>query len=317
MKLFVLRSSREFGERLARLAGLAVAPHEEREFEDGEFKIRPLEPVHGERVIVCDALCADAGGSAADKLCRLLVFVGALKDAGAASVQCLIPYLAFARKDRRTKPQDPVTTRYVAQMFEAVGCDGVAALDVHNVAAFENAFRRPTIHLEAAPLLARHFVPAARAVGRTVVLAPDGGAVKRARTFANELEAAGAGAVELAFLEKSRSEGRVSGDRFAGEVAEARVIVVDDLVSSGTTLARAAAVAVNGGASEVHAAVTHGSFSPGAGAQLGPSPFESIVITDSVADARSRCPELGPKLVVIETAELFAEVLQRLAGPAR
>ena len=67
-------------------------------------------------------------------------------------VTALVPYLCYARKDRRTKPNDPVTTRYVASLFEAVGTDAVVTLDVHNPAAFENAFRRPTIALTAAPL---------------------------------------------------------------------------------------------------------------------------------------------------------------------
>jgi ribose-phosphate pyrophosphokinase len=312
MLLFVLGAARELGDRVARLAGVAVAAHEERTFEDGEFKIRPLSPVRGERVFVCSSLCPDEHESAADKLMQLLVFVGAAKDAGAASVHCLIPYLAFARKDRRTKPQDPVTTRYVAQMLEAVGCDGVAALDVHNVAAFENAFRRPAIHLEAAPLLARHFAALARASARVVVLAPDAGAVKRARTFATVLEGAAARPVELAFLEKSRSEGQVTGDRFAGDVGGAAVIVVDDLVSSGTTLVRAARAALDHGAAEVHAALTHGSFSPAAAPVLGSTALASIVVTDSVPGARERCPEIAAKVVVVGIAELFADVLLHL-----
>ncbi|HEU4618290.1 MAG TPA: ribose-phosphate diphosphokinase [Gammaproteobacteria bacterium] len=312
MMLFCLGAARDFGERVARLAGLGVAPHEERTFEDGEFKIRPLASVRGERVLVCASLCPDARESAADKLLRLLVFVGAVKDAGAASVQCLLPYLAFARKDRRTKPQDPITTRYVAEMFEAVGTDGVVALEVHNVAAFENAFRRPTVHLEAAPLLARHFAGLAKSSARTVVLAPDAGAVKRARAFAKALEASSGRAVELAFLEKSRSEGLLSGDRFAGDVAGAAVIVVDDLVSSGSTLVRACEAALERGAAEVHAAVAHGSFSPGAEEVLGPSAFASIVVTDSVPDVGERCQGLKSRLVVVGAAEVFAEALQAL-----
>ncbi len=315
MKLFALGPDAAFGRRVGALAGVGLAPHEERGFEDGEFKLRPLVAVRGERVFVYGSLCGDARASAADKLFRLLVFVGAVKDAGAASVWCLLPYLAFARKDRRTKPHDPVTTRYVAQMFEALGCDGVATLDVHNVAAFENAFRCPTLHLEAAAPLARHFAVAARAAERCVVLAPDAGAVKRARRFAAELEAASAAPVDLAFVEKSRSEGVISGDGFAGEVDGATVIVVDDVASSGGTLARAAEAALARGAERVHAAVTHGAFSPAANEALGNSAFESIAVTDSVPDAAVRCPALGPRLAVVETAGLFAALLETGSAP--
>lgn len=312
MRLFGLADTRPLAERIAAQLGIELAAHEERTFEDGEFKIRPLESVRGRRVGVCVSLAPTAGAGAPDKLCRLLFFVAALKDAGAAQVIGVVPYLAFARKDRRTKPRDPVTTRYVAQLLEASGCDTLAVMDVHNLAAFENAFRVTTVHAEAAPLFAQHFEAEARDAGRAVVLAPDAGGVKRARSFAERLEQRCGRDVELAFVEKSRSEGRVSGRAFAGDVAGATVIVVDDLVSGGTTLARAAHAAVERGAESVHAAVTHGLFSAEAGEALGAAPLRSIVVTDTVPDVRERCPALADRLTVLETAEAFADVLRRL-----
>ena len=100
----------------------------------------------------CRACTAGRRQSANDKLCRLLFFIGALKDAGAARVTAVTPYLCYARKDRRTKPNDPVTTRYIAGMFESVGTDCVVTLEVHNPVAFENAFRCRTIALTGTPL---------------------------------------------------------------------------------------------------------------------------------------------------------------------
>src|SRR5690606_24708827 len=178
MKLFALRATQALGAAVAARAGIPLAAHEEREFEDTEFKVRSLEPVAGQRVAVCQSLFADAAESSSDKLCRLLFMIGALKDAHAAEVIALVPYLAYARKDRRTKPFDPITLRYVAAMFEAVGTDAVIALDVHNPAAFENAFRRPTVHVEAAPLFVEHFAPTVPAAAKVVVLSPDAGAMK-------------------------------------------------------------------------------------------------------------------------------------------
>ena len=141
MKLFGLNQTRRFAESLAAALGVPLAAHEEREFEDAEFKIRPLEDVSGARVAVCQSLAADSVFSPNDKLMRLLVFCGALKDAAAAHVTAVVPYLAYSRKDRRTQPSDPITTRYVAQLFEAVGVDAVTTVDTHSVATFENAFR--------------------------------------------------------------------------------------------------------------------------------------------------------------------------------
>ena len=157
--LFALSETRAYGERVARRLGVLLTPHEERGFEDGEHKTRPLDAIHGHEVFVIQSLHGDATKSVNDKLCRLLFFIGAIRDAGAARTTVVAPYLCYARKDRKTQPYDPTTTRYVAQMLEACGADAVVTLDVHNVAAFQNAFRRPTMHLEAWPLFVDHFVP--------------------------------------------------------------------------------------------------------------------------------------------------------------
>jgi ribose-phosphate pyrophosphokinase len=110
MKLFALQASAEFGERIARALEQPLSRHEEREFEDGEHKARPLEDVAGSDTYVVQSLHHGPDASPNDKLCRLLFFIGALKDAGAARVIAIVPYLCYARKDRRTKPHDPVTS---------------------------------------------------------------------------------------------------------------------------------------------------------------------------------------------------------------
>ncbi|MCK4867236.1 MAG: ribose-phosphate pyrophosphokinase-like domain-containing protein, partial [Alphaproteobacteria bacterium] len=139
--LFALNASRAFGERVAERLGIALGQHEERDFEDGEHKARPLENARGRDVFVVQSLYGEAGESVNDKLLRLLFFIGALKDASAAEVTAVVPYLGYARKDRKTKSRDPVTTRYVAALFEAVETERVVTIDVHNLAAFQNAFR--------------------------------------------------------------------------------------------------------------------------------------------------------------------------------
>ena len=121
--LFALHASHDFGQRVSDALGIPLAPHEEREFEDGEQKARPLISVRGADVYVLHSLYGDSVQSGNDKLLRLLFFIGALKDAAAARITAVVPYLAYARKDRKSKPRDPVTTRYVASLFEAVGTD--------------------------------------------------------------------------------------------------------------------------------------------------------------------------------------------------
>ena len=120
MSLFALHGSLDLAERIAGRLEVAIAQHEERSFEDGEHKARPLHDVRGHDVFVLHSLFGDESESGNDKLCRLLFFCGALKDSGAECVSVITPYLCYARKDRRTKPHDPIITRYVAAMFEAM-----------------------------------------------------------------------------------------------------------------------------------------------------------------------------------------------------
>jgi ribose-phosphate pyrophosphokinase len=293
---------------------MPLASHEERSFEDGEFKIRALESVRGEPVFVCASLAADAPFSVSDKLCRLAVFCGSIKDAGAARAVAVVPYLAFWRKDKRTKPRDPVTTRYVGRMLEAVGIGGVLALDVHSAAAFDNAFDCPTENLEAAPIFAEHFAELAGGAAKVVVLSPDAGGVHRARSFAALLAERTGRTIDLAFVEKQRSEGRVSGELFAGEVQGADVIVFDDLIASGTTIARAAAACIARGARSVRAAATHGVLAPGAVQTLDAAGLASLTLGDTVGALRKRCDGLRLDLKVLETAPLFARAIERWAG---
>ena len=310
LRLFALRATAELGSAVAAALKQPLAAHEEREFEDGEHKTRPLEAVRGADVYVLQSLHGESGHSANDKLCRLLFFIGALKDAGAARVTAVAPYLCYTRKDRRTKPNDPVTTRYVASLFEAVGTDAVVTLDVHNPAAYENAFRCPTVALTAAPL----FVDYAKALKdeKLCVMSPDPGGAKRADIFHEALEAALGRPVGKAFAEKRRSAGVVSGDLFAGEVAGTTTLVIDDLISTGGTLVRAARAARKAGAKRVLALVTHGLFMPGAEVALMDPAIDRIVVTDSVP-ARNLGGGAGrAKVDIITVAPLLAECIRRL-----
>ncbi len=186
LRLFALDAGREFGLRVAQRLGIQLSEHEEREFEDGEHKARPLVNVRGRDIYVVQSLYGDPRQSVNDKLCRLLFFIGALADAAAGRVTAVVPYLCYARKDRKTKPRDPVTSRYVAALFEAVATDCIVTLDVHNLAAYQNAFRCRTEHLEAKMLFVQHLTPLL-ADAPVAVVSPDVGGIKRADAFREAL----------------------------------------------------------------------------------------------------------------------------------
>ena len=307
--IFALQDTAEFGRALAHALDWPLAAHEERAFEDGEHKARPLESVEGADVYVVQSLHGGPVRSANDKLCRLLFFTGALKDAGAARVTVIAPYLCYARKDRRTKPSDPVTTRYVASMFEVMGANALITLEVHNPAAFENAFRIRAITLAAAPIFVAQ--PAPWGDGPFCVVSPDPGGVKRAEQFREALEARLGASVGKAFAEKHRSGGVVTGDLLVGDVAGATALVVDDLISTGGTLARAARAAKAAGAERVFALVAHGLFMEGSTEALADAAIERLFVTDAVPPFRLD-ERLRAKVTVLPCAPMFAEVIRRM-----
>jgi ribose-phosphate pyrophosphokinase len=313
--LVALSESRDLGAAVAREAGLALIPIEERPFEGGEFKLRPLESVRGRQVFVLQTLAGTDAAPAPSRLVRLLFLLLGLRDAGAGSRVAVVPYFPFARKDRRTQVRDPVTSRYVAELLEAAHSDCIISLDVHNPAAFDNAFRVPTIHLTALPLMADHFARLeAAAEARLCIVSPDIGGIKRAQIFRELLAARSGREVELAFIEKRRAKGHVSGGGLAGDVAGRTVIILDDLCATGATLIRAAETCRRAHATVSHIAVTHTPVAAGLEALLAAEPITSITVTDSVGTAvpTARRPSPPGKLVTLAVAPLIGQALRRM-----
>lgn len=309
--LFALEATRAWGQAVAAHLGLALCQHEERAFEDGEHKARPLANVRGRDVYVLHSLYGEPGQSVDDKLCRLLFFLGALRDASAAQVTAIVPHLAYARKDRKTQPRDPVTTRYVAALFEAVGIDRIVTLDVHNLAAYQNAFRCRAEHLEANGLFVAHFAPL---IGRreVVVVSPDAGGIKRAEQFRLRLAHVLGRPVAAAFAEKHRAQGVVTGELLVGEVNGRVAIIVDDLISTGGTIARTVQACRSRGAASVYAAASHGLFVGDAAQQLAGQALTGIVVTDTVPPWRLPAGPARDKLTVLPTSGLFAQAIRAI-----
>lgn len=309
--LFALNSSREFGENIAEAIGLTLSEHEERDFSEGEHKTRSLVDVQRKSVYLIYSLYGEPKLTVNDKLCRLLFFVGSLKDAGASEVTIIAPYLCYSRKDLKTKSRDPITTQYVARIFETMGTDRFVTLDVHNLQAFQNSFRIPTMHLEAKEYFVSHFSPLVKE-NEMVVLSPDKGGVKRAAAFAQALEKETKTIIPVGIMQKTRSEGIVGGTEVIfGEVSGKTVIIIDDLISSGTTLVRAAKACKEAGANKVYAAATHGVFESRANQVLKDQALDKIVITNSIPPIRLEKEIIEQKIEIINVAPMIA---QRISG---
>jgi ribose-phosphate pyrophosphokinase len=324
--LFALEHSHLLGNAIAQQLGLALTPHEERVFEDGEHKARPLQSVRGRSCFVLHSLYGEPSQSVNDKLTRLLFFIATLKDAAAKEVTAVVPYLAYARKDRKTQPRDPVTLRYLAQLFEAVGTDALLVLEVHNPAAFQNAFRCNTEALDCTSLFAAKLVDQLGELSHVqlgnllgdrladaavAVVSPDAGGVKRAALFRQKLAHSLGRSVTMGFVEKFRSAGVLSGELLVGEVNGRHVLLFDDLISSGQTLLRAARVCHQQGATAVWALAAHGLFNADAESVLSDPMIERVFITDSVPLRLTAGSALANKLEVVSCAGLFAEAIRR------
>jgi ribose-phosphate pyrophosphokinase len=305
--LFALHESQSFATRVARHLAITLGTVGERRYEDGEYKCHPLDSVAGRNVVVFAGLYPEPTLSVHDKLCRLLFFCSAIKDAGARHLQVVSPYLCYTRKERRIQAQDPIITRYLATLMEASRIDRLTTMEVHDQAAFDNAFRIPTQHLENAQLFAEHFIRLYE--GEPLVVAsPDLGGIKRAERFRQVLEARLGRSIGHACVEKYRRDETLSGGSLLGKVEGCTVILVDDLISTGSTLLRAADACHAGGARDIYAMATHGLFTTST--ELLESPrFKRIMVSDSVPPPQLESVLKAGHFDVLDTSASIASAL--------
>ena len=310
IRLFAPSESRAFGRAVAAALGTELDDHHEQTFTDGEHEMRPEVNVRGRDAFVIQSLYADDEWSVNDKLCRLLFLIGALRDASAERVTAIVPYLCYQRKDRKTQPRGPVTTRYVAAMIEAVGTDRVLTMDVHNLAVLQNAFRVHTEHLEGRPLFVRRLVE--EADDDIAVVSPDEGGVKRAGKFAKGLGAALGREVSTAFVEKMRGhDGNVQGGALVGSVEGKTAVIVDDLISTAGTITQAAGACAKGGARSVCAVATHGLFVGPANERIAGSALDTLYVTNTIGPNRLS-GAAAARLEICDAAPRFAAAIEAI-----
>jgi len=315
LRLFALSESRDVGAAIAASLGVDLADHVEYDFDDGEHKTRPSVNVRGKDVFVVQSLYGEPGHSVNDKLCRLLFFCGALRDASADRLTIVVPYLCYQRKDRKTQPRDPITTRYVAGLFESVGVDRVLTIDVHNLAAFQNSFRCRTDHLEARPQFVDELVTRIgdrRGKSEVTVVSPDEGGMKRANRFADGMHARLGSPVPTAFVEKLRTGNDIRGGTLVGDVDGRVAVVVDDLIGTGGTIRQAVRACAAGGADRVLAVATHGVFVGDAANTLDDPALEALMIANTIPPFRLRSTPVMEKVTVCDVSPRFAAAIHAI-----
>lgn len=326
-KVFGLKGSFDYAEKVAGHLGIKLTTHTEKLFDDGEcyvqsgpeFSDSTAGNVRGHNVFVIQSLYSDEHESVSDKFVKLCIFCGSLKDASAHEVIPIIPHLAWARQDRKTASRAPITTKYVARMLEANKIERVLLFDVHNLAAEQNAFNVPIDVLEAKNLFAEWLANRLISDGRTKnikVLSPDSGGLSRCERFRlallKKLKSLGVvlDDIEIVVFDKLRVKGVVKGGRIIGDVQDADVIAYDDMISTGSTMKKACKAVQDSGGRLYAVCAPHGLFC-GAANEVLEELDTKIVIADTVKPWRLNDSN-GAKLHVVDTTKMVAEAIWRI-----
>lgn len=295
IKVLTGNANRDLVRKICNELGIKIATSEVTQFSDDEVNVNISETVRGEDVFIIQPTCSPVN----DNLMELLILIDACKRASAGRINAVIPYYGYARQDRKTKAREPITAKLVANLLTVAGADRVVTMDLH-AGQIQGYFDIPVDHLSAVPILANYFKSFIEK--DTVVVSPDLGGVTRARAFANILD------MPIAIIEKRRPKANVSEVmNVIGEIEGKNVILVDDIIDTAGTIAKAASVLKEFGAKKVYGCATHGVLSGPAVERIINSELEKFIITDTIplnVDV--------DKIDVVSVAPLFAEAIRRI-----
>ncbi len=290
----------ELAEKIADRLDMDLSGVELVKFPGGELYARYLESVRGADMFIVQSL----GQPVNENLMQLLIMIDAAKRASAKRIVAVIPWYAYSRQDRKTKPREPITARLVANMIQAAGAERVMTMDLHT-GQIEGYFTFPVDHLTAMHTFVDYFVDQGfKDADDAVVVAPDTGEVKVAKQLAGHLR------LPWAIVNKMRNRPDSSEvTHVIGEVAGKRAIMIDDVIATGGTLVNAAARLVDEGATEVRAAATHGELSGGAYRKIEDSVIKEVVVTDTLP---LKSGEPRSKIKTLTIAPILASTIKNV-----
>ena len=270
-------------------------------FSDGEVMVELLENVRGRDVFILQSTCAPTN----DNLMEILVMVDALKRASAGRITAAIPYLGYARQDRRPRSaRVAITAKVVADMITTVGVDRVMTMDLH-ADQIQGFFNIPVDNIYATPVLLGDLWK--QNYENLLVVSPDVGGVVRARAIAKRLDS------DLAIIDKRRPKANVAEVmNIIGDVEGRSCVIMDDIVDTANTLCKAAAALKENGAQKVLAYCTHPVLSGGAVARIAESQLDEIVVTDTIplSEEARACKRIRQ----LSCAQLLAETMTRISN---
>lgn len=294
VKLFSGECSRHLAEEIAKAYGKKLGQSTLQRFSDGEISPFFQESVRGHDVFLIQSTYKPT-----ESIVELLLMIDAAKRASAQYVTAVVPYFGYARQDRKDKPRVSIAAKLMANLFSAAGADRIMTMDLH-ADQIQGFFDIPVDHLDGTSI----FVPYLRSLNlpNIIFASPDVGGVKRTRAFAKFFKA------ELVVCDKYRQRANeVASMRLIGDVEGRDVILVDDLIDTGGTMCKAAALLKEKGATSVRAVVTHAVLSGNAYDNIENSVLEELVVTDTIPLKKE-----SPKIKVLSSADLFAKAIDAI-----
>ncbi|HUU42436.1 MAG TPA: ribose-phosphate pyrophosphokinase [Planctomycetota bacterium] len=296
-QIFAGSSNRVLAADIARYLDMQCSPMTIGKFPDGETMVKVEADVRGADVFVVQSTCAPVN----DNLMELLIVLDCLRRASAARITAVIPYFGYARQDRKDEGRVPITAKLAANLVATAGADRVLTMELH-AAQVQGFFDIPVDHLNATPIVSAYLE--LKKIESMVVVSPDVGGSKLALAYAQRFGA------DLAIIEKERLGGsEVRTSFIIGEVKGKNAVIVDDMITTGGTVASAAELLKSRGARDIYVVATHGIFCGPAEARMTAAPFTEIAVTNTIP-IDERWVRKGVK--VLSVAPLLGEAMRRI-----
>ena len=291
--IFSGTSNPELTQKICSYLGVSQGKIDIRVFSDGEIWVKFLENIRGRDVFIVQSTHPPA-----ENLMELLIMIDAAKRASAKRVTAVLPYFGYARQDRKDQPRVAITAKLVANLITTAGADRVITMDLH-AAQIQGFFDIPFDHLYASPVFTSVLKNDS---GNFVVVSPDIGGIKLARSYAKRLDAG------LVVIDKRRPKhNQVELMNIIGDVEGKDVLLVDDLIDTGGTIVNAVKALRDRGARQIYGAITHPLLSGNALERIQNSEISKLYVTDSIPLKEGH----GDKIVVRSASGLLAEAIIR------
>ncbi|MDZ4728071.1 MAG: ribose-phosphate pyrophosphokinase [Leptospira sp.] len=295
--VFSGNANRPLAEEICQNLGIPNGAISVKRFSDGESSVKIEENVRGRDVFVVQSISFPSN----DSLMELLLIIDALRRASARRITAVLPYYGYGRQDRKVEPRVPISARVVADLIETVGPNRVLTMDLH-ADQIQGFFRIPVDHLYFSPVLAEYIN--SLQLDDLAIVSPDSGGAERARNFGKKVNGS------LAVIDKRRPKANESVVmNVIGDIKDKHCLILDDMIDTGGTIAKAATALYENGAKSVMCCATHGVLSGEAPEKLNSANFQQIVLSNSILVPDTKKIN---NLKTLSIAPLFAKAIERI-----